>query len=205
MRTTVLMLAVLSGCGFQAVNEVEPEAPAEQLPTKPEAPGPVLRPIETRPARPMPEPPLVTGDLQRVVHDTTTRVSLRLDDETVFCSAIGYGVSFLKVSMPDLDRLARFDHRADPAGLPCAAAGACTDDFGPQSILQGRPGHEAVDVRVTLREFLRVDVERQRCRRWFQEDVEAVVRGVTLRHRVESDVEPVPFEQCVVLARGMRG
>lgn len=141
-----------------------------------------------------------SGDQQRVLSDKTSQVALALNDETVFCSAIGYGVSFLKVSVPDLDWLAHFNHRANTLGLPCAAAGECTDLLNPESILQSRPGVEAVEVRVILTEVLRIDVEGQRCSRWLKEDVEATVRGVQLRHHVEGTPEEVPFETCQVLA-----
>jgi hypothetical protein len=43
-------------------------------------------------------------------------VALVLNDETVFCSAIGYGASILKVSVPDVDaavRGVRLRHRVE--------------------------------------------------------------------------------------------
>jgi len=144
--------------------------------------------------------PMKSGDVQRVLSDKTSWVALALNDDTVFCSAIGYGVSFLKVSVPDLDWLAHFNHRANTLGLPCAAAGECTDLLNPESIVQSRPGVEAVEVRVILTEVLRIDMEGQRCSRWLKEAVEAKVRGVQLRHHVDGPAEQVPFEQCQVLA-----
>ena len=201
MRLPILVMVVVSGCGLQPVDELQPEpiSPIEQV-------EPVTQPVEPQPvmtavARPRRRGGLMrSGDQQRVLSDKTSQVALALNDETVFCSAIGYGVSFLKVSVPDLDWLAHFDHRANTLGLPCAAAGECTDVLNPESILQSRPGVEAVEVRVILTEVLRIDVEGQRCRRWLKEDVEATVRGVQLRHHVEGTPEEVPFETCQVLA-----
>lgn len=201
MRVPVLVLVVMSGCGFQPVEELDPSpgGPVEQV-------EPVVRPVEPEPvmtgiARPRTRRgPLKSGDQQRVVSDKTSPVALTLNADTVFCSALGYGVSFLKVSVPDLDWLAHFNHRANTLGLPCAAAGECTDLLNPESILQSRPGVETVEVRVVLTEVLRVDLQGQRCSRWLKEDVEAKVRGVQLRHHVDGPVEAVPFEQCQVLA-----
>lgn len=202
MRWSMLVMVVVSGCGLQPVEEVGPEPvlPIEQVEpvTEPVEPQPVVMTTLVRPR--MRRGPMTSGDQQRVLSDKTSRVALALDDETVFCSAIGYGVSFLKVSVPDLDWLAHFDHRANTLGLPCAAAGECTDLLNPETILQSRPGVEAVDVRVILTEVLRIDVEGRRCSRWLKEEVDATVRGVRLRHHVDGPPEEVPFETCQVLA-----
>ena len=159
--------------------------------------GPIARPF---PKEPVWTVQLVSGEVEHTLKDTTTTIALMLNEETVFCSAIGYGLAFLKVSVPDLDWLAHFDHRADTLGLPCAAAGACSEVLGPDTILQSRPGIESVEVRVILTEVLSVDVEGQRCQRLLREEVSTVVRGVPLRHQVQGEPEEVPFETCRVLA-----
>lgn len=198
MRFLALLL-VMTGCGLQAVEETGQEvAPVPQA----VAPAdlvmePKLLPLPT--ALPV-EPILSSGEHERTLKDTTTWIALSLNEGTVFCSAIGYGSSFLKVSVPDLDWLAHFDHRADTLGLPCAAAGECSDVLNPETILQSRPGVESVALRVILTEVLSVDVEGQRCQRWLREEVQAVVRGVPLRHRVQGEPQEVPFETCRALA-----
>ena len=201
MRFLVLMMVVMSACGLQPVEELGPASSRPAEPVEPVVERVEPQMVMTAVARTRTfRGPIQSGDRQRVLSDKTSRVALALNDETVFCSAIGYGVSFLKVSVPDLDWLAHFNHRANTLGLPCAAAGECTDLLNPESILQSRPGVEAVDVRVVLTEVLRVDVEPQRCSRWMTESVEAKVRGLQLRHHVDGTPEDVPFERCQVLA-----
>ena len=118
MKTNLAVLTLcLMGCGLAPVDEsVTPALVVEQA--QPVAPAPA-------PARPLP------GELRTVLSDVTSPISLLLTEDTVFCSAIGYGLSFLKVSIPQLDQLAHFDHRVEEAGLPCAAVGACDEALGP--------------------------------------------------------------------------
>ena len=198
MRFLALLL-VMTGCGLQAVEEGQQEVPPvpQTVPPADLVMEQTLLPLPIAlPAKRV----LASGEHERILKDTTTWIALSLNAETVFCSAIGYSASFLKVSVPDLDWLAHFDHRADTLGLPCAAAGQCTDLLDPETILQSRPGVEPVALRVILTEVLSVDLEGQRCQRWLREEVQAVVRGVPLRHRVQGEPEDVPFETCRALA-----
>ncbi len=201
MRFLALLL-VMTGCGLQAVDEQvalpgpDPVAPVSPEVTPALVPGSMQRPVKD----PVRTVPLRSGEFEHTLKDATTQIELLLNGDTVFCSALGYGASFLKVSVPDLDSLAVFDHRVDVLGLPCAAAGQCTDVLGPETILQSRPGLESVALRVTLIEVLSVDVKAQTCTRSLREDVATVVRGVPLRHRVQVELENVPFETCRVLA-----
>lgn len=180
MTRLVLTTMLLAGCGFAPVEEfVEPTrevAPVVQLP----------QPLE---------------ELRTVLRDETTPIDLVLNEHTVFCSAIGYGASFLKVSVPQLDALAHFDHRVEEAGLPCAAVGACDEALGPDTLLQGAPGVERVQLRVVLTEVLRLDFAARACTRQLLEDVEATVRGVTLRHHEEDRPSPMAFELCALAVR----
>lgn len=195
MKRVLAVLVVSSlSCGFSPVEERLPaEAPVTEAP-------PLPAPVEQQPTPLEPVTlPVVrpdSGELRRVVKDATTPIDLELNEGTVFCSAIGYGVAFLKVSMPQLDALAHFDHRVEASGLPCAAVGACDELLGPDTVLQGQPGVERVAVRVTLVEVLRFDRSRGRCTRQLQEDVFTVVRGVTLRHHAEDQPVAVGFGVC---------
>src|SRR6187551_3279835 len=53
-------------------------------------------------------PPTV---VERVLKDETSWVAIELNSQTVFCTAVGYSSAMLKVSIPDLDWIAHFDHR----------------------------------------------------------------------------------------------
>jgi hypothetical protein len=195
-----IVVAVLSsfGCGLTPVEERLPEQGRTAGDALPVEPTPRPQPVE--PARPG-EPAPLPAEVRTVLRDVTTPIDLSLTPSTVFCSAIGYGLSFLKVSIPQLDELAHFDHRVEEAGLPCAAVGACDDVLGPDSVLQGRPGVERVAVRVVLLEVLRLDHETKQCTRQLKEDVFATVRGVALSHDEEDKPAPLAWDACVLLAR----
>lgn len=198
-RCAALLLWSLTGCGL---------APVEERVLGPTQPSPVdttlvdLTPVELRreptpPARPAPEVP---NEVQSVLSDVTTWIDLELNESTVFCSALGYGLSFLKVSIPQLDQLAHFDHRVEESGLPCAAVGECSSEVGPHTILAGGAGVERVAVRVVLTEVLRLDPAARTCTRQLVEEVFATVRGVPLRHREQDKPAPMRFDVCMALA-----
>lgn len=191
MRRVLTLMVLGSACGFAPVEEQRVEAPTTQTPVV----TPLAREMKVETAR-----WLESGTFERPLKDVTSPAELTLDDTTVFCSALGYGSSFLKVSVPALDDLAHFDHRVSALGLPCAAAGACTDTFGPESILQGEPGVERVLIRVVLTEVLRFDATANTCTRQLQETVTTSVRGVPLRHHAEDVATSVPVEQCATAA-----
>ncbi|MER2567090.1 MAG: hypothetical protein ABTQ32_40560 [Myxococcaceae bacterium] len=185
MRHVLGLMLLGSACGFSAVEERRVE------------PAPTTLTVTQKRSEPtLPQ----SGTFERVMKDQTSSAQLTLDETTVFCSALGYGLSFLKVSVPALDELAHFDHRVSALGLPCAAAGACTDTFGPDSILQGRPGVEQVSIRVVLTEVLRFDAAAGSCTRQLQETVTTSVRDVPLRHHAEDEPVSVPVERCLVVA-----
>jgi hypothetical protein len=191
MRSVLVVMVVLgSACGFAPVEEQRVEVPVTAPPAMV---MPAVKKTETVRG-------LEFGSFKRTLGDVTSPSELTLDDTTVFCSALGYGASFLKVSVPALDELAHFDHRVSALGLPCAAAGACTDTFGPESILQGRPGVEQVAIRVVLTEVLRFDAVAGTCTRHLEETVTTSVRGVPLRHHAEDEAVRVPVDRCLTPA-----
>lgn len=195
MRHVLGLMLLGSACGFSPVEERRVEVTSPQPVAEPAPTTMAVTQKQREPAR-LPQ----SGTFERVMKDQTSSAQLTLDETTVFCSALGYGLSFLKVSVPDLDELAHFDHRVSALGLPCAAAGACTDTFGPDSILQGRPGVEQVSIRVVLTEVLRFDAAAGSCTRQLQETVTTSVRGVPLRHHAEDEPVSVPVERCVAMA-----
>ncbi|MBC8057159.1 MAG: hypothetical protein H7Y61_11345 [Rhizobiales bacterium] len=130
----------------------------------------------------------------------TTTIALALSPQTVFCSALGYSASFLKVSVPDLDWLAHFDHRVDEAGLPCAAAGECSATLTPQALLSANPSLALVPVRVVLSESLILDPTARTCTRRLVEKVTIELSDRVLRHTVEDQPVDWPYETCAALS-----
>lgn len=175
-------LMMLTGCGFEPTTE----GPIEQVHTE-------TKIVEVQ-TTVLPHGQWVQT---HVVQDVTTPISLQLDDTSVFCTSLGYGGDyFLKVSIPQLDALAHFDHRVEGTNLPCAAVGACTAQMNTENIIQGNPGLEPVDLRVVLTEKRILDGDAQTCSRQLVEDVSAIVRGVPLKHHVEGAVETAALSDC---------
>lgn len=136
----------------------------------------------------------------RVLKDTTTIVSIPLNAETVFCTDRGYGNVQLKVSVPDLDWLAHFDHRVVGEGLPCITGGACTDANGPGQILDADHPIESIPVRVVLKETLTIDEAAKSCTRYLTEEVSSLIRRHKFEHyRFADQATPVALEQCLAV------
>jgi hypothetical protein len=137
----------------------------------------------------------------RVVRESTTPVVLTLDSKTVFCTDRGYGMTVLKVSVPDLDWLAHFDHRVEGEGLPCMTAGACTPSFGPNAVTEGAEARVTSSVHVTLTEVVTLDRTKKTCERRLDEEVDADIRGHAFTHSRSGNVEPSDFETCAAIAK----
>lgn len=138
-------------------------------------------------------------DVTRVLKDTTTLISLPLNEQTVFCTDRGYGNVQLKVSVPDLDWLAHFDHRVFGEGVPCITGGACTDGRGPSLILDAAQPLETVPIRVVLSEHLTVDADAQTCTRILNEKVTSLIRRHKFDHYRSGEPETVPYAQCAAV------
>lgn len=142
------------------------------------------------------EPVAVT----RVLKDTTTIVSIPLNAETVFCTDRGYGNVQLKVSVPDLDWLAHFDHRVVGEGQPCITGGACEGGNGPDAILDADHPIELVPIRVVLKETLTIDEAAKTCTRYLTEEVTSLIRRHKFEHyRFADQATPVALEQCLAV------
>jgi hypothetical protein len=179
----LLALTLLAGCGFQPANE-EPVVDSGTPETR------IVEVVTTV---------LPHGQWTKTstVKDVTTPISLELNDTSVFCTSLGYGgENFLKVSIPQLDALAHFDHRVEGTNLPCAAVGLCSAQMNADNILQSNPGLEPVDLRVLLTEKLFLDGDAETCQRQLIEDVSTTVRGVPLKHHVEGELETLTLADC---------
>ena len=204
----LLPLFLVVGCGgveapfvpeAPVVREVPVTTPPQQCPPVQVQHERLSRAVPPPPPL-LPEVPLEPGEVRRVLKDQTTDIALALNEGTVFCSIVGYGASFLKVSVPDLDWLAHFDHRVEASGLPCAAAGVCSDTLNPQTILGANPSLAVVPVRVVLTERLMIDAVARTCMRQLVENVTIQLTDRVLRHSVEGELAAFPYEQCVALA-----
>lgn len=133
----------------------------------------------------------------RVLKDTTTMSAVDLNPQTVFCTDRGYGNIQLKVSVPDLDLLAHFDHRVVGENQPCITGGRCIDGHGPGTILNDEP-IDTIPLRVILTETLTIDPELKTCTRYVTEEVKSLIRGVKFNHhRADEDAKPMDFEKCM--------
>lgn len=142
---------------------------------------------------------------KRVLKDTTTYIPLELTQKTVFCTDRGYGNVQLKVSVPDLDWLAYFDHRVVGEGFPCITGGQCNTSLSPDTILNPNERITVVPVRVVLIEHTMIDRSARTCKQRLEEQITSVIRGHKFNHqRGDDDYKPADFEKCnkVVPARG---
>jgi hypothetical protein len=134
---------------------------------------------------------------KRVLKDTTTYVPLELTAQTVFCTDRGYGNVQLKVSVPDLDWLAHFDHRVVGETLPCMTGGACTAALTPGSIIKPGERVTVVPVRVVLIEHTLIDRTARSCKQLLEEQIVSNVRGRKFTHsKSDPDYKVADFEKC---------
>lgn len=137
----------------------------------------------------------------RVLRDATTSTVLKLATDTVRCSAQGYGQFELKISVPDLDWLAYFDHRVEDEGQPCMTGGACTADFRPADIIDAEEPFVTAPIRVVLTELLEVRPNDRTCTRSLEETVTTTVRGHAFAHFRASEPTPVDYATCLELLK----
>ena len=133
---------------------------------------------------------------QRVLQDETTMVALELTPDSVFCTDRGYGNVQLKVSVPDLDHLAHFDHRVVGEERPCITGGQCSIDLQPGDILNPEERLAIVPMRVTLTQNVEMDFQNRTCKTRLSERVRSHIRGIDFNHyRAGTQVE-TDFEAC---------
>jgi hypothetical protein len=133
----------------------------------------------------------------RVLKDTTTLIALELTPQTVFCTARGYTSIQLKVSVPELDDLAHFDHRVVGENLPCITGGACDDAFQPGGIIRPDERFAIVPMQVVLTENLTINDEARTCFRSLHERVTSTIRDKPFSHVKGSAAVQVDYEKCL--------
>jgi hypothetical protein len=141
-----------------------------------------------------------------IIKDQTSPVTVELDTNTVRCSEVGYGLSNLKVSVPELKFLAHFDHSTpgDINPFPCITAGMCATPWNPTgptpaTLIRADQPTEAIQVRIVLKETYLLDHTAQTCHRTLQEDVTTTIRGLDFYHHREARFGQFPYAACQVL------
>lgn len=129
-----------------------------------------------------------------VIRDETTNVNVDLNAKTVKCSAADYSMPMLKVLVPGLADITLLNHRNTREGAPCIAAGQCSQNLGPQSILSGGEGTENIPVRVVLKKETEVDGDI--CHVWLVETVTTQVRGLPFFHERRQAVADRAAADC---------
>lgn len=137
---------------------------------------------------------------ETLVHDTTTRVNIDLDAQTVLCSSADYGALFLKVLIPELAALTLLDHQNLGAGAPCVASGLCAPGNMPDDIIDASCPTEDVDINVKAVRLDEIDTTAQTCATYLIERVHVAIRGIDFQHERSAPLGSRPFSDCVAAA-----
>lgn len=143
------------------------------------------------------------GVLQKsvIISDRTTNVTLELDASTVKCLVGDYGASSLKISVPELNRIANFNHTTEGESLPCINAGPCKTEFVKNGLevndILGKGGPtESAKVRVVSEEYYYMETANNYCYRGIVETVTTEVRGLPFKHVKEAPLATMPLSTC---------
>tara|TARA_R110002072_G_scaffold534_7_gene4150 strand:- start:54546 stop:55028 length:483 start_codon:yes stop_codon:yes gene_type:complete len=136
---------------------------------------------------------------ERVLSDVTTEMNIKLSPSTVKCSSAGYGMSFLKVLIPELKDITLFDHRNFGESAPCVAAGACLPmgEFSPTDILGDEQSEETILVNVKLIRVFNINHALKTCDVSLKEKILTTIRGIEFNHQRSDSVISRNFEDCL--------
>jgi uncharacterized protein (TIGR03382 family) len=135
---------------------------------------------------------------ETIVHNTTTSMSIKLDQSTVLCSTADYGSPHLKVLIPKLGSLTLLDHQNTGAGAPCVAAGACVPGNMPEDILDEANPIEQVSMHVRAVRADETDAQFQSCETSLVEHVTVTIRGKEFKHERRAWLGSRQFSDCVI-------
>lgn len=154
---------------------------------------------------------LMTGNVwagERVILRDSKTMEVTVSNETVLCSALGYGLEELKINIEALDGWTILDHSnirfGDTRGLPCMTAGHCkrfsrTGGLTVDQVVQNNPRVETIVVNriltETREESVNVDGEKV-CFRGLREDLSTVVGGLPFLHSRFGASEELPANAC---------
>lgn len=130
----------------------------------------------------------------RVVKDESYEISVTVQEGDVRCSELGYGNKELKISVPDLKWISRFDHTNVGEVQPCMTAGRCRPGNLVEDLIQGKPGVETTTLHQKVTE--EITISDTGCSRAVVEHVEMNVRGKTFRHSRAQELAELPVELC---------
>ena len=142
--------------------------------------------------------------VERIIKDEVHKTTITLDDSTVRCSSLGYGMSELKISVPSLEWYAIFDHSNQDGRGPCVTAGTefCNgfDRFSnenniPDNLLDPDNTRQDIEVRVFLKEVFQATADS--CLRTLKEHVETNVRGIPFTHVRVKSIGTLPLSECL--------
>lgn len=133
---------------------------------------------------------------ETLVHNTTTPVTVKLDEDTVLCSSADYGALFLKILIPDLAKLTLLDHQNFGAGAPCVAAGMCEPGNEPADVIDPAYPTAQVNINVKAIRLDMVDAAEQTCETSLIERVHVKIRGIDFTHERSAPLGSRPFADC---------
>jgi hypothetical protein len=142
------------------------------------------------------EPVEVPQESTRLISDVTHQMTVTLDDSTVLCSSADYSGTFLKVLIPQVADVTLFDHRNTSVNAPCIAAGPCTDDVNPASIVDADDTTEDIALRVVLTSNAVPNVELGTCTVTLTEQLFTTIRGVEFFHQREGVISERSIDDC---------
>ncbi len=147
---------------------------------------------------------------ERVILNDSKKMDAVVNEETVLCSALGYGLEELKINIAGLDGWTILDHSnikfGDTRALPCMTAGHCKRRAnGPglsvDSVLQSNPRVEGIVVNRVLVEVRNEgtnEFDEKVCYRTLREELKTIVGGVPFFHVRMSPSEEFPLNACVL-------
>ena len=148
-------------------------------------------------------------DFKRVIKDETHETQVALDLDTVRCSAIGYGMEELKVTLPSLKWYAVLDHSNQDGLGPCITAGTkfclapwnrgdTEPDPFPTVLINPDQVYEEISVRVILTEIFSKGQQdgQELCHRFLKEEVETEIRGIPFTHVRTKNIGTLPVQEC---------
>jgi hypothetical protein len=154
---------------------------------------------------------LICGNVmagERVILKDSKAIDQEVNEETVICSAIGYGQAEVKISIKELDGWTIFDHSnasfGDGKGLPCMTAGICKKPwtkvgFSIEDVIQNNERVEKIVVDrelVETRILVRDENQFRSCQRTLTENLRTVVGGIPFTHSREGAEQSLPESAC---------
>lgn len=123
-----------------------------------------------------------------LVQSKTQPVEIELNTDTVKCLIGDYGVSSLKVLIPELANMTLLNHRVPGSNAPCVTAGFCKglvpgEELDVSMILgEDRPPTEVIYVTIDLMRDSQWIEATQTCEVFMTEVVTTQIRGLEFKH-----------------------